>query len=85
MKAKVRRTCIKYWDPYRVLCRGEDTVCGVAWYAPSKEVVERLRAYETDAYADHYLRIELENGKKVVGRAFMWNGEIEELSEHPDE
>jgi len=71
IKAKVRRKCIKYWGPYRVLCRGEDTVCGMTWYAPSEEVVERLRAYETDAYDEHHMRIELENGNKIVARAFM--------------
>jgi len=43
-------------------------------------VVERIRAYETDAYADHYLRIDLENGEKVFGRAFMWNRDMDELS-----
>ena len=85
VKGKVRRKCIKYWGPYRVLCWGEEIVCGVAWYAPSKEMVERLRAYETDAYAEHRLRMELENGEKVVGRAFMWNRDIEELSEDPEE
>jgi len=29
--------------------------------------------------------MELENGEKVVGPAFMWNRDMEELSEDPEE
>src|SRR5947209_15130467 len=50
--AKVHHVELRYWAPYPVLVYGKTgaVVEGVAWFAPSVEVINRLRAYETDAY-----------------------------------
>jgi hypothetical protein len=58
---------------------------GVAWFAPSVEVVNRLRAYETDAYFDGFIEMEFKNGEKVMGRAFEWadDEDEEELADSP--
>jgi len=84
--AKVRHAELRYWGRYPVLVHGKTdaVVEGVAWFAPSVEVINRLRAYETDAYYDAFVRIEFKNGEKVMGRAFKWDGDEEDLSDIPE-
>jgi hypothetical protein len=84
-RATIRRKRVRYWGPFRALCRGEDSVDGLVWYASSVEIVERLRAYESDAYRDTCVYAELENGKKIIAHTFFWNGEEEDLTVEPTE
>jgi gamma-glutamylcyclotransferase (GGCT)/AIG2-like uncharacterized protein YtfP len=84
--AKVHHVELRYWGPYPVLVSGETgaVVEGVAWFAPSVEVINRLRAYETDAYYDGFVEMEFKNGEKVKGRAFEWAGDEEDLADSPE-
>src|SRR5271154_6989254 len=72
--AKVYHMKLRYWGIYPVLVPGKTgaVVEGVAWFAPSVEVINRLRAYETDVYFDGFVEMEFKNGEKVMGRAFKW-------------
>jgi gamma-glutamylcyclotransferase (GGCT)/AIG2-like uncharacterized protein YtfP len=83
--AKVHHVKLQYWGPYPVLVSGETgaIVEGVAWFAPSVEVINRLRAYETNAYYDGFVEMEFKNGEKVMGRAFKWAGDEEDLADSP--
>ena len=47
-------------------------------------MINRLRAYETDAYRDSFIRIEFRNGEKVMGRVFRWAGDEDDLSDSPE-
>lgn len=47
-------------------------------------MINRLRAYETDAYCDSFIKIEFKNGGKVMGRVFKWAGDEEDLSDSPE-
>jgi hypothetical protein len=71
--------------PYPVLVYGKTgaVVEGAAWFAPSVEVINRLRAYETNAYYDKFVEMEFKDGEKVMGRAFKWAGDEEDLAESP--
>ena len=84
--AKVHHAGLRYWGRYPALMFGKPggVVEGVAWFAPSVEAINRLRAYETDAYHDGFVRIELKNGEKVMGRVFEWDGDEEDLSDNPE-
>lgn len=84
--AKVHRVGLRYWGKYPVLVPGKTgaVVEGVAWFAPSVEVINRLRAYETDAYRDSFIGIEFRNGEKVMGRVFRWAGDEDDLSDSPE-
>src|ERR1700722_1321875 len=83
--AKVHHVELRYWGPYPVLVYGKTgaVVEGVAWFAPSVEVINRLRAYETNAYYDEFVEMEFKDGEKVMGRAFKWAGDEEDLAESP--
>ena len=83
--AKVYHLKLRYWGPYPVIVAGgkDAVVEGVAWFAPSVEVINRLRAYETDAYFDGFVEMEFKNGEKVMGRAFEWAGDEEDLADSP--
>jgi len=85
--AKVHHMKLRYWGPYPVLVPGKAgaVVEGVAWFAPSVEVVNRLRAYETDAYFDAFIEMEFKNGEKVMGRVFEWadDEDEEDLADSP--
>jgi Gamma-glutamyl cyclotransferase, AIG2-like len=84
--AKVHLMKVRYWGQFPALVPGKiDTVVeGVAWFAPSVEVINRLRAYETNAYLDEFFEIEFKNGEKVMGRAFEWAGDEEDLADSPE-
>ena len=84
--AKVHHVELRYWGKFAVLVSGKTgaVVEGVAWFAPSVEVVNRLRAYETEAYRDGFVEMEFKNGEKVMGRAFEWAGDEEDLAESPN-
>jgi hypothetical protein len=86
MYAKVHNAGLRYWGQYPVLVFGEfgAVVEGVAWFAPSVEVINRLRAYETDAYYDGFVKIEFKNGEEVMGRVFKWAGDEEDLLDNPE-
>jgi hypothetical protein len=77
--------CITCFGRYRVLCRSEDAVDGVVWYAPSVKVVERLGAYEGMKYYDPYVDVESKDGEKILTRAFLWEEDEygEELADAP--
>jgi hypothetical protein len=75
---------LKYWDQFPVLRRKKgSTVDGVLWYAPTPEIVERLRAYETDAYVDTVIRVKLLDGEEMVVHSFLWNRTELDLSDQP--
>jgi hypothetical protein len=76
MEAKAETKYLKYWGVYPVLCSGKwgQTVHGVVWKAPTVEVVERLRAYETEYYREQLIRVVLNNGEEDFAKAFVWNG-----------
>lgn len=86
MYAKVHHMGLRYWGEYPVLVHGKTgaVVEGVAWFAPSVEVINRLRAYETDAYRDSFIKIEFKNGEKVMGRVFTWAEDEDDLSDSPE-
>jgi hypothetical protein len=83
--AKVHNVELQYWGKFAVLVYGKPggVVEGVAWFAPSVEMINRLRAYETNAYFDGFVEMEFENGEKVKGRAFKWAGDEEDLTDSP--
>ena len=60
---------LRYWGQYPVLVPGKTgaAVEGVAWFAPSVEVINRLRAYETDAYWDEFVEIEFKMARRLWG------------------
>ena len=68
--AKVCRSEIRYWGQHAVLVYGKTSavVEGVAWFVPSAEMINRLRAYETDMYYDGFVEIEFGNGQKSNGK-----------------
>ena len=86
MYAKVHHVELRYWGKYSVLVYGKTgaVVEGVAWFAPTVEVINRLRAYETDAYYDGFVEIEFGDGKEVMGRVFRWAGDEEDLLDSPE-
>jgi hypothetical protein len=83
--ARVHNVELRYWGKFAVLVSGETgtVVEGVAWFAPNVEVINRLRAYETNAYCDGFVEVEFKNGEKVRGRAFKWAGDEEDLADSP--
>jgi hypothetical protein len=83
--AKVHNVKLRYWGKFVVLVYGKPgaVVEGVAWFAPSVEVINRLRAYETDAYYDGFVEMEFKSGEKVRGRAFKWAGDEDDLADSP--
>src|SRR5271156_316326 len=84
--AKVHHVELRYWGEFAVLVSGKTgaVVEGVAWFAPNVEVINRLRAYETNAYYDGFVEMEFKNGEKVRGRAFKWAGDEEDLADSPE-
>ena len=83
--ARVHNVELRYWGKFAVLVSGETgtVVEGVAWFAPNVEVINRLRAYETNAYCHGFVEMEFKNGEKVRGRAFKWAGDEEDLADSP--
>ena len=71
---------LRYWGQYPVLVPGKTgaVVEGVAWFTPGVEVINRLRAYETDAYWDGFVEIEFKNGEKVMGEGVKWADDEDE-------
>ena len=69
--AKVRNKKIKYWAYFKAMIEGDETVSGVACHILTADAVERLRTFETDAYTDEWIDIELEDGRVLRGRTFM--------------
>jgi hypothetical protein len=61
--AKVHHVGLRYWGEYPVLVPDKTgaVIEGMAWFAPSVEVINRLRAYETDAYYDEFVKMEFRN------------------------
>ncbi|KAI9702194.1 MAG: hypothetical protein M1820_006276 [Bogoriella megaspora] len=80
-KAKVMRSCLKRFGHYPVLCIGSQIVHGVVWFAPTSEIVERLREYESDAYREYPKFVKMENGDEILAMTFIWNGEEEDLED----
>jgi hypothetical protein len=75
IKGKVSNVKLKYWSYYKALCEGEGSVEGVAWFVSSAEVVKRLRWFETDAYDDSWVLIELKDGrivKRMDIHVYVW-------------
>jgi hypothetical protein len=81
MEANSPRSCIKYFGHYPVLCLGTETISGVVWYAPTIEAVENVRAYESDAYKELAVFVQLKNGDEIMARTFIWNGDEDDLLE----
>lgn len=84
VKAKVRNVQLKYYWYFKALVPGDDAVEGAACYVPDIEAVDRLRAFETDAYVDSWTDIEVENGRKIRGRLFMSALAPNKLRDSPD-
>jgi hypothetical protein len=84
--AKVHHVELRYWGPYPVLVYGKTgaVVEEVAWFVPSVEVINRPRAYETNAYYDGFVEMEFKDGEKVRGRAFKWARDEEYLADSPE-
>lgn len=80
-KAKIIRSSLKYFGHYPVLCTGNATVDGVAWFVPTSSIIERIRQYESDAYKEYPKFIELENGDEILAMTFIWNGDEEDLED----
>jgi hypothetical protein len=72
---------LKFCGRYSVLIAGHDTTAGVAWYAPSTEVIGLLREYEGVAYNDSCVNVEVETGETALGRAFIWARGTDVLSD----
>ena len=78
---------LRYWGQYPVLVPGKTgtVVEGLARFTPSVEVINRLRALETDAYWDGFVEIEFKMARRLWGRAFKWvdDEDEEDLADSP--
>jgi len=82
-EAKITSGSIKYFGHYPVLCPGLETVYGIVWYAPTIQVVERLRQYESNMYREAAKYVELKDGTERIAKAFIWNGLLSDLEDEP--
>ncbi|KAH0536676.1 hypothetical protein FGG08_006471 [Glutinoglossum americanum] len=71
------------WGQYPALMddRFRGKVHGVVYEVQSPEDVKLLEAYETDRYGNTACEIVLEDGTKVIGRTFQWEGQKGDLVE----
>jgi gamma-glutamylcyclotransferase (GGCT)/AIG2-like uncharacterized protein YtfP len=83
LEAAVKNRKLMYWGQFPALCHGEETIYGVMWYAPTAEIVERLRAYETDAYRETFLRMYPKNGEPIIEAMSLDTADTDEESEQP--
>jgi hypothetical protein len=80
-KAKIIRSSLKYFGYYPVLCTGNRTVDGLAWFVPTSDIIERIREYESHAYKEYPKFVRLENGDEILAMTFIWNGDEEDLED----
>jgi hypothetical protein len=52
LKGKVHNVTIEYWSYFKVMVEGGSVVDGLVCYIPSKDAVNRMREFETEAYDD---------------------------------
>jgi cation transport regulator ChaC len=71
------------WGQYPALLDGPAgaVVYGMAYEVQTQSEKERLRFYETSHYRESYCLINLQDGRKVIGRTFLWNADRALLKE----
>jgi hypothetical protein len=82
-RATIRHKQLQRWGPFLVLVWGEENVDGLVWYAPSAEIVERLRDYEGSTYRDVFVSVELDGGDTITARTFMLDCGEDDLRDGP--
>ena len=75
--AKVIGYSCKLWGPYPALLDGPPgaIVCGRAYEVQSLAEAEILQAYETENYRAKSCLIDLQDGRLVEGKTFMWKAD----------
>jgi gamma-glutamylcyclotransferase (GGCT)/AIG2-like uncharacterized protein YtfP len=65
------------WGQYPALLDGLPgaVVYGMAYEVQTQSERERLRIYETSHYKERSCLVELQDGRKVRGRTFLWNAD----------
>ncbi|KAJ5536973.1 hypothetical protein N7513_010159 [Penicillium frequentans] len=81
--AQITGWICKLWDEYPVLLAGptDQIVHGMACEIQRLTDRDRLFRYETSVYRIQACCIELRNGRPVIGKTFVWNGDLEALRE----
>jgi gamma-glutamylcyclotransferase (GGCT)/AIG2-like uncharacterized protein YtfP len=71
------------WGQYPALLDGPASaiVYGVAYEVQTPSEKKRLQTYETSHYKERSCLIELQDGRKVLGRTFLWNADRALLKE----
>ncbi len=71
------------WSSYPALLPGfpGKTVYGMAYEIQSREEAEKLQAYETDNYRAESCLIDLNDGRQVRGKTFVWGADTALLKE----
>lgn len=81
--AKITGFSCKLWGPYPALVDGPSgkVVYGMTYVVekPSHQVL--LEIYETNHYEHMRCRIELQDGREIHGRTFIWNADKDQLTE----
>lgn len=75
--AKIVGYSCKLWGPYPAMVDGPPRAIayGMTYEVQSSEEADRLQAYETHNYRPRGCTIELQNGKEVGGKVFMWRAD----------
>jgi gamma-glutamylcyclotransferase (GGCT)/AIG2-like uncharacterized protein YtfP len=83
MPAKITGFSCKLWGPYPALVDGPpgNIVHGIAYVVERPSHLDLLEFYETNHYENMPCRIELQDGREVHGRTFVWNADEVELTE----
>ena len=71
------------WGQYPALLDGPPgaVVYGMAYEVQTQSEKERLQIYETSHYKERPCLIELQDGRKVIGKTFLWNADRALLKE----
>jgi gamma-glutamylcyclotransferase (GGCT)/AIG2-like uncharacterized protein YtfP len=71
------------WGQYPALLDGPPNavVYGMAYDVQTQSEEERLEFYETSHYKASHCLIELQDGRKVIGKTFLWNADMALLKE----
>jgi len=71
------------WGQYSALLDAPPgaVVYGMAYEVQTQSEKERLQIYETSHHKERSCLIELQDGRKVIGRIFLWNADRALLKE----
>jgi gamma-glutamylcyclotransferase (GGCT)/AIG2-like uncharacterized protein YtfP len=77
LPSKITGYSCMLWGQYPALLDGPPgaVVYGIAYEVQTPSEKERLQIYETSHYKERSCLIELQDGRKVLGRTFLWNAD----------